>query len=754
MAEQSEPSQDYEASDASAGDEMPDDSEAMDDKSPLEEAKARFKISQDAEHENRRLAAEDDRFFAGQQWEDAVKNARSDDGRPCLVINRLPQFVRQVANDQRQNRPSIKVSPVDDKTDPETAKIIQGGIRHIEYSSSADAAYDTAFEQAVKGGWGYWRVITDFVDPESFDQDILIKRIPDRFSVTFDPYSVEPDGSDANFAFVSERISKDEFKERYPDAELSTTDGWDMAETRDPFWMGSDGALVVEYFYRTWKDKTIVLLSSGDSVEKSKVAEKLAELSASGVEAKVLKERQTRIPSIKWCKFNAAEILAETDWPGKWIPVVPVYGSEQIIDGERFLEGIVRNAKDPQRMLNFWKSAETEAIALAPRAPFIAAEGQLEGYAADWNSANRKNHSVLTYKPISVNGQPMPPPQRNAIEPAVQAITQASMQSADDMKAVTGIYDAALGARSNETSGVAIQKRNQQAQTSVYHFVDNLTRSIKHTGRILIDLMPHIYDTARAMRIIGDDGSEQMVRVNDPGFKDPKTGQPVLYDLSAGKYDVTVDVGPSYATRRQEAAATIQELARSNPQLMQVAGDLLMSNLDFHNSKEIAERLKKMLPPQLQEQQQGQGQVPPQMQQQMQQMDQMIEGLTQQLHEAQDERDQKKLELESKERIEMAKLETTATIELAKLQSKEALGLLQHQINELDARQQLLGMGQPFASDDDQEGQMSAQPQGAPQPQQENAPEMPGQDPGQIGGQNPTGGESPGQPVEPQGPMQ
>lgn len=733
-----------------SGDEMPDEDEA--EESPLEEAKERFKISQEAERENRELAADDDRFFAGQQWEDDIKNARKDDGRPCLVINRLPQFVRQVSNDQRQNRPSIKVSPVDDKTDPETAKIIQGGIRHIEYASSADAAYDTAFEQAVKGGWGYWRIITDFVDPESFDQDILIKRIPDRFSVTFDPYSTEPDGSDANFAFVSERISKDEFKERYPDAELSTPDGWQMAETRDPFWMGSDGALVVEYFYRTWKDKTIVLLSSGDSVEKSEVNAKLAELASQGFEATVLKERKTRIPSIKWCKFNASEVLAETDWPGKWIPIVPVYGSEQIIDGERFLEGIVRNAKDPQRMLNFWKSAETEAIALAPRAPFIAAEGQLEGYAADWNSANRKNHSVLTYKPIALNGQPMPPPQRNAIEPAVQAITQASMQSADDMKAVTGIYDAALGARSNETSGVAIQKRNQQAQTSVYHFVDNLTRSIKHTGRILIDLMPHIYDTARAMRIIGDDGSEQMVRVNDPGFKDPKTGQPILYDLSAGKYDVTVDVGPSYATRRQEAAATIQELARSNPQLMQVAGDLLMSNLDFHNSKEIAERLKKMLPPQLQEQQQGQ--VPPQAQQQMQQSQEMIKSLTEQVHKLQDEKEQKLIELESRERIEMAKLETTATIELAKLQSKEALGLLQHQINELDARQQMIGMGQPFPDMDEQEGQMSTQPQGAPQPQQENAPEMPGQPPGQLGGQNPTGGESPGQPVEPQGPMQ
>lgn len=712
------------------------------DEKLLEEAKARFKLAEEAESENRRLALDDLEFFAGNQWPEQIKNERSrgPHPRPCLVINRMPQFVRQVTNDQRQNRPSIKVKPVDDRADVETAEIIQGLIRHIEYNSNADVAYDTAFESAAKGGFGYFRIVTDYVRPESFDQEILIKRIRNPFSVSFDPYSQEPDGSDANFAFVTEYLSAEEYKTRYPKSKLASHDQWELLGDSAPDWMPSGSARVAEYFYKEHVEKEIVLLSTGETVP----AEELPTPLPAGVE--ILRSRKASVPVIKWCKFNGCEILEKTDWPGKWIPVIPVYGSEQDINGKRILEGIVRNAKDPARMYNYWASAETEAIALAPRAPFIAAEGQIESYKPEWESANTRNHSVLTYKPTTVAGVPVPPPQRNSFEPAVQAITQARMIAADDIKATTGIYDAALGAKSNETSGVAIQRRNQQAQTSTFHFVDNLSRSIKHGGRVLIDLIPHIYDTAQAARIIGEDGTERIVRINDPSYVED--GKPRLYALEVGKYDAAVDVGPSYATKRQEAAASMMEVTRAVPQLMQVAGDLMVKNMDWPGAQEIADRLKKTLPPNLVEDPQGKSQqLPPQVQAQMQQMSQMVEQLTGKLTELQGEKEKKLIELESKERIEMAKIQAEIEITLAKLGSQESLALLHQEVAQIEQRLNLLKQHEPiaYASQESQESQeMPMQGMPAESGASMESAEMGGMSEGQI----PTGGASPGQPMD------
>lgn len=718
----------YESEGSSSFEEESDD-KPRSKKDVLKEAHKRMQLAAEAEADNRRAALEDQEFRAGKQWPDNIMADRNSDGRPCLVINRIPQFIQQITNDQRQNRPSIKVYPVDGKGDVETAKIIQGLVRHIEYDSNADVAYDTAFDSAATGGFGYIRVLTDFVDPLSFDQDILIKRVRNPMSVYFDPYSQEPDGSDANWGFIVDDLSEEEYKLKYPKSKLASMDDWESIGNQEPSWFPDSNARIAEYFYREVEEKEIALLQTGETV-----------LAKDADPAMVIRTRMTMVPMIKWCKINGVEILEETEWLGKWIPIIPVYGNDMYVNGRRILEGIVRNAKDSQRMYNYWASAETEAIALAPRTPFIAAEGQIEGYEKDWKSANRKNQSVLLYRPVSLAGTPVPPPTRNVFEPAVQAITGARMLASEDLKATTGIYDAALGARSNETSGVAIQRRNQQAQTSNFHFIDNLTRSLRHVGRILVDLIPHVYDTARTARIIGDDGEQEIVQLNTPFVKN---GKSFLYDLSVGEYDVIVDVGPSYATKRQEAVQSMLDMSKAYPPIAQFAGDLMIKNMDWPGAQEIAERIKKMLPPQLQDQKEGQPPIPPEVQQQMQQMSQMVEQLTQQLQKAQDERDQKTLELESKERIEFAKLETQATIELARLQSKEAVTLLQtevktatqrlqQQINELDARQQLLGIDQPVQTEEDQFQQSLDPGMGAAQPM----------------GQDPTGGVPPGSDME------
>jgi hypothetical protein len=697
----------------------------LDDKKLLEEAQARFKLAEEAESEVRALALSDIEFSLGKQWDPADLQSRKEDGRPCLTINKIPQFIQQVTNDQRQNRPSIKVHPVDDKADPETAKINQGLIRHIEYNSNAEVAYDTAFDSAVRGGFGYWRVITNYADPLSFEQEILIKRVRNPFSVFFDPHSTEPDGSDATFAFITEDISKDEFLSRYPESKLSSKDGWEATGNAAPGWLSEKSARVAEYFYKENRKETIYLLHDGSVVARK-------DLAAEPEEGAYAEKRETTVPKICWVKISGAEVLERTEWLGSYIPIIPVYGNELDVNGKRILEGVVRNAKDPARMYNFWASAETEAIALAPRAPYIADAKQIEGYEAIWATANKRNHSYLPYNAI-VNGVPLPPPQRQSFDASTQAITQARMLAADDLKATTGIYDAALGAKSNETSGVAIQRRNVQAQTSNFHFVDNLTRSLRHTGRILIDLIPKVYDTARTARIIGEDGEQKVVRVNDPEFQD--NGNPAHYDLSVGKYDVTVDVGPSFQTKRQEAVASMMEVTKAMPQLMQIAGDLLMKNMDWPGATDLAERLKKTMDPKLfDDGKNGKQQLPPQVQQQMSQMGQMVEQLTAQLHKLQDEKEQKLVEIESKERIEMKKLDVQVEMKLAELGSKEALAKLTHEMNEISQRLSLLHMEAPIEHGE----QVTSTPDAGGMAAQ--ATEMESQDP--------TGGVPPGLPME------
>jgi hypothetical protein len=714
------------------GDESQD--EASQSEKVLEEALARFKLAETAEQDIRRDALEDMKFAAGDQWDPQVRASRELKRRPCLTINRLPQFIRQVTNDQRQNRPSIKAHPVDDQGDIETAKVIQGIIRHIEYNSNADTARDTAFEGAVRGGFGYYRVVTQYESPTSFNQEILTKRIRNPMAVFFDPNSTEPDGSDANFAFVVETLSKEDFKRQYPKAKLSQSGEWETIGNDPSGWMEGNTCRVAEYFYKEYREATLVQLSGGEVVEESKLqefAEKAAMRTGMSPDLTVVNRRQTQLPSVRWCKLALGEILEETDWPGIYIPIIPVYGEELVIDGKRILKGIIRDAKDSQRMLNVWKSAETETIGLAPKAPWVADAKTIEGYEHIWQSANTESYSVLPF-----NSRPdAPPPQRQAFEPAVQAITQAAMLAADDLKATTGIYDAALGAKSNENSGIAIQRRNIQAQTSNFHFTDNLTRSIRHEGRIYVDLIPHIYDTARAARIIGEDGEQKIVKLNQPTGETSKDGKPLIYDLSVGKYDVTVDLGPSFASKRQEAAASMLDLAKTVPQLMQAAPDLVAKSLDWPGAQELAERLKKTVPPNLIDDpanKNGQ-QIPPQVQQQMTQMGQMVEQLTQKLHAAQDQLDHKILEIESKERIEMAKLQLEAEITMAKLGSQESLSLLQHQIAEIEGRMQMLHASQPI-----QDNSSNIGPQAAG-----GMPALGTQD-----GPTPTGGESPGLPME------
>lgn len=736
-ASQDEPSQlkgDQDDSDA------PDESAETSDAEILETALARFALAEEAEIDMRKAAESDLEFLSGKQWPLEVQNERANDNRPCLTVNRLPQQVQQVTNDQRQNRPSIKVSPVSSSATEEVSDIIEGLIRHVEYNSNAETAYDTGGESAARCGIGYWRILTDFVDPESFDQEIYIKRIRNPLSVFFDPYSQEPDGSDANWAFITEDLSPEEFKARYPDSKLSASQDWAATGNDIPGWVKADSCRVAEYFYKEMRPETICLLSTGESVRSAEVEERIQAAASAKIAARVVQTRETKIPVVKWCTITGNEILDRTVWLGTFVPVIPVYGNELFVKGKRVLESVIRHAKDPQQMLNYWKTAATESIALAPKAPFLVAEGQIKGYEGVWETANTKNHSYLTYIPKTAGGQVLPPPQRQSIEPAVQAITQAAMAAADDIKATTGVYDGALGAQSNEIAGVAIQARANQTQISNFHFFDNVKRSIKHTGRCLVEILPKVYDSARAGRIIQEDGTQKVVQLNQQ-TKD-ENGKDVIYSLSQGRYDVTVDTGPSYATRRQEAAASMMEFSKAMPNVAQNCADLIAGNMDWPGAKDMQERLRKLLPPGIADDPK-QMPIPPQAQAHMQQMQTMIQQLSAHLNQKTKiieqksiESSMKKMELEHDERIELMKNNTEIEINLAKLGAQGSIVLLQQQVKELMARERMLGMGSPIGSDDPYtDPNFASQPAGAT-----GAPAV-------MGAQAPSGGQSPAQPM-------
>lgn len=664
----------------------------------IELAKERFKQAEEAEVDTRAAALDDLAFRAGDQWPQQVLNSRKLANRPALTINKIPQFVRQIANEMRLNKPSIKVYPVDDMADVETAKVLQGMIRNIEYTSNADIAYCGAGEGAVEKGFGFFRLVTDYSAPDSFEQEIRIKAINNHFSVYLDPASQEIDGSDANWAFVFDDVSKDEFLAMYPDSEASQMSDWTSIGDQQSGWFSSSRCRVAEYFYKEFKTVTIcqVRLASGEVqvFEKSQLPKELGN-------AEILQERDTLKAIIKWCKINGCEVLEETEWPGSYIPIFPVYGSRVNLNGRWIYESVFRHAKDSQRMLNYMASSEAEAIGLAPKAPFIVAEGQIPPeYEQQWKTANQENHAFLVYKPTSTAGQLIGAPSRNAYEAATGAITQARMIASDDIKATTGIYDASLGQRSNEQSGIAIQRRNAQAQTSNYHFIDNLAKTMQHAGRVMVEIIPIIYDTARIARIIGDDGSKQVVEINKPY---QKQGKIVTHNLSVGKYDVVVEVGPSYETKRQEAAQSMLDFLKIMPSQSQAIADLMVKNMDWPGAQEIAERLRKLVPPQIVDDPEK-PQMPPEAQQMLSQQSQLIEQLTAKLKELTETVKSKEQELESKERIEFAKLQTQAAIELAKLEHDAGKVAMLDDVKMIKDRLSLLDIDEEIDEDFNQSG--------------------------------------------------
>jgi hypothetical protein len=674
----------------------------------LQTARKRFQMAAEAERSIRQEALADLKFYAGEQWPLQVRTDRELTNRPCLTINRLPQFAKQIINAQRTARPSIQVNPVGDGADVDTAQIIQGLMRHIEINSDAEVAYDTAFEHAVIHGFGYFRLTTDYADADSGpDQEIKIERVLNPFAVYYDPTAQQPDRSDAQFCFVVEDIPFEQYKAIYGDSVVAGLADFRSVGDSERDWFTNGGVRVAEYFWIETKEVRKVKLSDGrimneeDATEYDEVAQRW------------LATKRT----VRWCRMNAREVLEPNTgepatWPGRYIPIISVLGDELIVDGKKKLIGMVRHARDAQRMFNFAHSGVAELIALAPKSPYLVAEGQIEGHEEQWRQMNNRNTPFLTWKPISAGGQLVPAPIRNQAEPPIQGLNQLLMQSDQNLKSTTGIYDPGLGEKTADQSGKAIGLLQGQGEVANANYMDNLKRSMAHAGRAILDLIPHVYDVPRITRIVDPDQSHRMVQINQPFLEQ---GVLKLFDVTTGRYDVTISVGPNYQSKRQEFVQSVLALVQAVPQVMQYVMDLLVSNMDWPGAKEIAERLKKMLPPPLQDPDdpnQQQPPIPPQAQAQMAQMQQALEIIGQQNQQMAELLKTKILDLQSKERI--ATQTNQARIYAAEAGSKSALmnqlAQLDHKTlqAELDRRADLLRAGMDVEADayaDEQERQ-------------------------------------------------
>jgi hypothetical protein len=628
-----------------------------------------------ADNGNRDLAIDDLKFLNNDmeaRWGDAWRQ-RQIDGRPALTINTLPATLALVVNDVRQNRQSIHVHPVGGGADDETAEVIEGLIRHIEYDSNADAAYDTAVSSAAANGFGFFRLIAEYESDASFNQKLCIKRIRNPFTVYFDPLSQEADGSDARFVIISTRIGKAEFKQEYPKANATQ----DLFEGPcDGEWLTQDEVRIAE-FYRVEHDLIALhLLSNGETMwadDKRPLPPGVFKI----------KTRNSMRRKIMWYKVTAAEKLEEAEIPCKWIPVFPVWGTELDIDGRIHRSGIVRNAKDPSRMYDFFLTTATEEVAMRPRTPYIGAVGQFETAKADWASANQVNYSYLEYDPVTVEGTVVGAPQRQPMADVPAGNLQMCAIARDNIKATTGIYDASLGARGNETSGKGIQARQRQGDIANFHYSDNLSRAIRHLGRCIVSYLPAIYDTPRVLRLLGEDGSATTAEINTVKREQDELGQTierVLNDLTVGEYDVVISSGPAYSTLRQEAMDSMIAVGQSWPKLWEIAGDKVVKSMDWPGAQEIAERIEKTLPPGLVEREGDEsadmvetprGPIP------KEQAGQLIGQMNDALEQLQAELDDKQIVLE-KERIAAQSREKVAQINAeARGDAEELKGLVQ-----------------------------------------------------------------------------
>lgn len=712
----------------------------------LRVAHARWKASHDAEAGLRKRMLDDKKFYAGEHWDEGEAEERKALKLPALTIDRLGAPKRQITNALAQGRPSIQVNPVED-SDVEKAQALQGVIRNIERASQADVVYATAADDAVIMGRGFWRVSPEYcdetnVDPNDpaslFRQDLKLKRIRNAFSVYPDPACQELDYRDANYYLITDDIPLWRYPLEYPDSELAASLN-DFQGVGDPVkdWVTNRTVRVAEYYYvesttyEQWLIRVPLAPVARPDGSPDPTSPKFEDrIIPGGTElAEGIQKLATRTLTrrqVKWALINAIEVLdgnkaktAGRDMPGRWIPIVPMLGEEIDIEGKVDLRGMVRTAKDPSRVFDYGASMVVEQLQTATRAPWIVAEGQVDEH-PEWKDANRKRYPYLEYKPTSHNGQLVGPPIRNSVAPDLSASIGVVQLADDHIKGSTGFFDPSLGKAGGDESGKAILARQRQGELGSSHFAVGQIRAIRFTGELLVDLIPAYYDAPRVERILGPDNVEEtvMLHAGQPPAATPEAleilrkrkGYLGIYDVSTGRYDITCSVAPSTETQRQENVETMLAGIQADPSLLYVIGDILYESMDTPVAKKLAARIKKVLRPEVREQEEGGEPDVAAVMQQLQASQQELQQMAQAFQQAQEmlrtdaqklaaQSQQKQIEAESRVAIERMQIESAERIaalhaqtELAKVQAQlvadERMAKLEALIAEMSAERQ------------------------------------------------------------------
>lgn len=561
------------------------------DKKLIVQARERFRVAKEASVDQRRDFKESMRMTFGEQWDTATKTARVKAGRPALSFPVLHTYVQRITNQARKERPQPKVNAVGEGASQQVADVYEGLFRHVHTASNADVAYDGAVETAAAGGWGFYEFTTEYVDDESFDQEPRIRRVLDPLSVFFDPHAMEPDYSDAKYYFKRRRMTKEDFKLEFDEEPESD---WDDEDARQD-WTDGEDVFVAEYCYVEGKVRDLWLMADG-----TKAFKEVIESEGRHVGQKPTQSRKIVEKVIRKCILDGSRVLERTTWLGKWLPMVPVLGKEVVVEEKRRLFSAVHFSLDSQKLINATGSGIAEQLQLASRAPWVGAKGSMKDKRWDDNS---QNFSKLEYEPFNEDGMPLPPPQRNAYEAPIQALTQAKMVYTDDIRKSIGYVDGLVNPSQSDLSGIAVKRRDAQSDLANFHFEDNLVRSQWHGGRILLDLLQKYIDTPRAMRILAPDGTVSMQAITmamDGGIVPMVQGyedKPHVR-MDVGKYDVTISTGPGYASRLESEIDVLLKSFAADPQLWGIAGDLLFKAMGY---PDLEARLRMALPPQIQE---------------------------------------------------------------------------------------------------------------------------------------------------------
>jgi hypothetical protein len=680
----------------------------------IETAREQFRHAAEQEREIREEAREDILFRSGDQWDEELKRQRKAQGRPALTFDKTHVFIQSVANEARQNKPQARVNPIGGGATTDTATVINGILRHINYRSKADVAHDTALDYATGSSFGFIRAITECPDPRSFDQEVRILAVQDPFSVygVLIPAAL---GEVCKFAFVVKSIPRAEYIETYGTAEEPVdfqSSEWKTAGD----WLDERNVRIAEYWYVKTKTKTLrqILGKDGGTIPIYTCdAHYRDDLNFVKDDDGEPMEREVEIPHVHSCLIDGVRVLpkSKTKWVGDAIPIVPVLGQQLIVEGEVKLFSLIRFVRDPQRLINIYESAIAEKIGLANRIPYIGYKGQFTD--PKWLDANTNNYAFLEADAITINGATAPLPQRQQLEEQITALSGALAREIDNLKSGMGIYDASLGAQGNETSGIGIQSRQQQSNVTNFHFSDNLSRAQWDLCAQLLKVIPKIYDRpGRQVRIVGEDQEQSVVTVNQP-YQDPDTGAPRHYPLDVGEYDVVVTIGPSYTTARAEGADTLQQFFKAAPQAVPLLGDLWVGNLDYPWSREAARRLKAAAPQNIvNEPERGAQQIPPQVQAQMQKMQmelQQAHAFAQSLHE---QLASKQPEIDARIAIAKMQEETKRSIAIATLDAQRGLAILEseddaaHKLAEIRSKTQQLAATHAHAANMARQGAM------------------------------------------------